>query len=154
MSGLPTDKVIFVTDEVQEPQNWPEQYGPWRPHRRIVCKVPSAHSSSVEHNVVICYIADIFDVDEDNIDNPLGFNLPGYRRIFAYGYFSKRCKIGMRNVGCCSHVAAVLMYLGVYSYDPDCFKNLYRPVHMFSVRNPPCLNQELLGATEDAQQNE
>ena len=145
MSGLPNDQDVFIHNEIREPANWPERFGPWIPQRWIVCRVPSAHSKKVFHNVLISYVPPSFVQNEADIDNPLGFELRGYRRIIGYACFSKRCKIGMRNVGCCSHVCAMLIYLGVYIHDHDAFKNLYRKVHKLDIRNTVSLNRELFG---------
>ena len=145
MSGLPDDHEVFVHDELREPENWPERFGPWIPQRWIVSKVPSAHCKKVFHNVLISYVPPSFVENEEDIENPLGFELTGYRRIIGYACFSKRCKIGMRNLGCCSHVCAILIYLGVYIRNNDAFKNLYRKVHKLDIRNVASLNRELFG---------
>ena len=145
MSGLPTSKKVFIFDQDEQPDNWPENYGPWMRQRIVTCRVPSAHSKSAEHHVVIAYIPPEFVENEEEIENPLGFNVPGYRRIVGYACFSDRCKIGMRNVGCCSHVAAVIIFLGVYAFDPDLFKDTHRPVHKLDIRHPASLNRELFG---------
>ena len=97
------------------------------------------------HNVLISYVPPSFVENEEDIENPLGFELTGYRRIIGYACFSKRCKIGMRNLGCCSHVCAILIYLGVYIRNNDAFKNLYRKVHKLDIRNIASLNRELFG---------
>ena len=151
MSGLPTAKEIFIYDERQMPANWPERFGPWIPQRWIACSVPSYHSNKVFHDVLISFVPPSFEANEANIPNPFNFTLPGYRRIVGYACFSKNCKIGFRNLGCCSHVAAVLIFLGVYIHDRNAFKNLYRDVHKLDIRNPVSLNRQLFGANFDNQ---
>ena len=128
------------------PANWPERFGPWIPQRWIACSVPSYHSNKVFHDVLISFVPPSFEANEANIPNPFNFTLPGYRRIVGYACFSKNCKIGFRNLGCCSHVAAVLIFLGVYIHDRNAFKNLYRDVHKLDIRNPVSLNRQLFGA--------
>ena len=150
MSGLPIDKNVYIYDETPErpPDRWPtEQYGPWPAtgQRWVFCSVPSAHSNKEDHKVIISYIPRSFTENEDDIENPLGLTPEGYRRIVGWACFSKRCRVGLRNVGCCSHVCAVLIFLGVYAYNPGGFKNLYRPVHKVSIRNPVSTNRQLHG---------
>ena len=159
MSGLPIDKDVYWHDELREPTNWPrEQFGPWprTGQRWVFCTVPSAHAKGEDHKVIIAFIPSSAVENEDDIVNPLGLRGEGFRRIVGWGCFSKRCKVGFRQVGCCSHIAALMIFLGCYAYQPGQFKNLYRPVHKLDIRNPVPLNRQLHGGQQpnlDEQEN-
>ena len=84
-------------------------------------------------------------VELPNAENPLGFRIPGYDRIYAYACLSKDCMIGLRTAGCCSHVCCAFIFLGVYARHPDWFQSSYRGVHRLDIRNVDALNRALFG---------
>ena len=146
MSGLPMHKQVFIYDQMVVPNNWDEEkFGRFIPQRLINLRVPSRHKNNVHHVVVIAYVPETFPMAEEDIPNPFGFRLPGFRRIVGYACVGKDCHIGFRTLGCCSHVAAAMIYLGEYSRHPEQFKTLYRPVHRLDIRHPKSLNRELFG---------
>ena len=148
ISTLPVDKDVYFFDQHTEPVRWDvERFGPWCPRRLIHVKIPSLHSKAKSYPVIIAYVPQsmVLEENENQIHNPLGFTPTGYRRILGWSCQSHKCIPGYRLAGCCSHVAAALLFLGVYAYDEASFETFARPAPFFDIRHPKSLNKELLG---------
>ena len=152
ISTLPDNKDVFFFDQLTEPDRWDvEKFGPWCPRRLIYVKIPSLHSKAKSYPVIIAYVPHsmVLEENENQIHNPLGFTPTGYRRILGWSCQSHNCIPGYRLAGCCSHVAAALLFFGVYAYDEGSFETFARPAPFFDIRHPKSLNRELLGGAPE-----
>ena len=110
------------------PLNWDvNRLGPWFP-RRILCgNIPGRHSSNT-YRVLIEYIPTGSPLPP-GFQNPFGFTQPGLNQLVGYGC-RRYCKVGYRQAGICSHAAALLIYLGIYSYDPMGFRTKHKLMNL------------------------
>ena len=142
---LPNDFKVAYTDVLQEPQNWNEQlFGVWFPRRLLFGKVPNRISGTkTDHKVIISFLPNSPEWEQPNHPNRLGFIQNGLKQIIGYACISDGCHAGHRLAGCCSHVATVLLAVGVYANNPDLFKSTYKKLHLIDVKNNKNLNKAL-----------
>ena len=143
-STLPTRKNVHIFDQIHMPQNYDEQiFGQWFPRRVISVGVPSRFSQKKTHRVFIEYLPTSWDLP-DNFNNEFGFTQDNLNRILAYGCM-KKCPIGYRQAGCCSHVAAAIILLGIYAYNPNIFETTHKNLHHVDPFQTRSLNQQMFG---------
>ena len=123
--AFPDETNVFFYDQVGQPQGWDvNAFGPWFP-RRIVCASLKSRHTSNDYRILIEFIPTHDNNGEpiplpENFVNPFGFTQEGLDRIVGYGC-RMHCKVGLRQAGCCCHIAAILVYLGIYSFDSTGF---------------------------------
>ena len=152
-SSIPQDTIVFYYDHIRQPDGWnPERHGLWCPRRFALVKIPSLHSGGdpqtggTKHTVVVAYLTpELKEQTPEGFQNPFGFHIEGYQDLLGYACLSNKCKVGQRTAGCCSHVAAALVFMGMHAYDPEGFWTTYKPSHFIDVANASSLNTELFG---------
>ena len=141
--AFPSTTNVYIYDQLNQPLNWDNNnLGHWFNRRLIIAELPGRHSSNT-YRVIIEYIPTNWDLP-NNFVNPFGFTQQGLDRIVGYGC-RRYCKIGFRQAGCCSHVAALLIYLGVYSYDRNQFTSKHKIINLadpISSELPPGLSRQ------------
>ena len=144
-TSLPNDLKVAFTDIHEQPRNWNDElFGQWFPRRLLFGRVPNRISGTkTDHKVIISYIPNSPEWDQPNNINRLGFLQPGLKQIIGYGCISEGCSVGFRLAGCCSHVATILLAVGVYAFQPDLFKSTYKNLHFIDIKNHKSLNQAL-----------
>ena len=128
---------------MDQPQNWkPELFGEWYARRIVLAEIPSLHSGKT-HKVVISYLPQSWPLPKNHV-NRFGFHHEPLNRIVGWGCVGPWCRVGSRVLGCCSHVATLAVYLGIYAYQPLLFKTTHAEINYFHVRNATSLNQKLV----------
>jgi len=159
---LPEKLKVFITTQISEPKKWNSKiFGPWCPRKIALVEIPSAHHPQ-SHKAVISFVSDESQLPEgfQNRYGDLFNNRPSLRCILGMGCVGPHCKIGVRTLGCCSHTASALVYLGIYAYDQKSFKSKYKPEHYVDVNHPDSLNLQLQcpfkdpGAPDDSTDHE
>ena len=144
MSSLPDDKYVHFFDQVDEPENWDHDlFGKWCPRRLLFAGVPSMHSESKVHKVVISFIPTNEPLPQGFV-NRFGFFQPGLERVLEWACVGPHCKVGLRNNSCCAHVAAILLLVSVHAFDESTFVTAYKPLHYMDVANPRGLNDQVI----------
>ena len=115
---LPNDYKVAFYDHFNQPRNWNnELFGPWCPRRILFATVPNRISGAqTDHKVLIAYLPNSPEWDQPDFVNRLGFIQNGLKNILGYACIAKDCRVGYRLNGCCSHVATVLLAVGVFSH--------------------------------------
>ena len=144
MSSLPENVDVHIYDQQVEPDNWDAQaFGQWCPRRLLFVGVPSMHSESKTHKVIITFIPTNQPLPQ-GFTNRLGFIQPGLERVLEYGCVGPHCVVGLRLNSACAHVAAVLMLVGVHAFDENTFESTYKPLHYIDVANHRGLNDQMI----------
>ena len=142
-STLPQDKKVFIYDQINRPNNWSDaDYGVWFARRLLLIELPSLHKAD-QHLVVLSYVPDDPVWNErvpQDLPNRLGFIQEGLKNLVGYACLRDTCPIGLRLLGCCSHVATAVMLLGVFSHDPDAFCSKHKLINYLDFRLPESLN--------------
>ena len=150
MAALPDSVPIHFIDQTDEPEGWDEQlFGPWFARRLLFVGIPSMHSPSKMHKVVIAYIPDSWPLPS-GFRNRLGFTQDGLKRIVEFACVGKDCRVGYRLNGSCAHVTAALLLVSVYGKDENSFESTYKPLHLIDVANPKGLSEALYGNMQDS----
>ena len=143
--AFPSDKTVYWYDQNAQPQGWDiNAFGPFYPRRIVLITLPSRHRRDT-YKVLLEYIpthnndGDTIPLP-DNFENPFGFTQNGLERIVGYAC-RKRCKVGYRQAGCCCHVIAALIYLGIYSFDQTQFTTKHK---FYNAADP--MSNELPGS--------
>ena len=140
--SLPVNTPVFYIDMKEVPGNWNETYfGPWCPRRCILLQIPSLHSPQKKHKVILFYLPTSVPLPQGFI-NRFQFRHGFLERLLGYACIS--CKSGLRTLGCCSHVMAACVLIGMYAKDEELFNSKYKSAHYFDVSKPACLNISLM----------
>ena len=124
-------------------------FGPFYNRRVLRITLPSRHRRD-NYKVLIEYIpthnnnVDIVPLP-NNFANPFGFTQKGLERIVGYAC-KTRCKVGYRQAGCCCHVIAALIYLGIYSFDQTGFVTKHKSYNLaepMSNETPASLSRQM-----------
>ena len=144
-TSLPNDFKVAFTDVIEQPRNWNDQlFGQWYPRRLLFGRVPNRISgTTTDHKVIISFLPNSPEWDQPNHPNRLGFVQNGLKQIIGYACISAGCNAGYRLAGCCSHVATILLAVGVYAFHPDLFKSKYKKLHFIDVKHNKNLNTAL-----------
>ena len=144
-SALPGDKKVFIYDQLERPDNWSdEDYGIWFARRLLLIEIPSLHKAD-KHLVVLAYVPDDpawNDGVPHDFPNRLGFTQEGLRNLVGYACLRDECPIGLRLLGCCSHVATAVMLLGVFQHDPETFSTKHKHLNYLEFACVECKNQD------------
>merc|ERR1712218_775465 len=129
--AFPDETNVFFYDQVAQPQNWDiNHFGPWYPRRIVNASLNSRHTNN-SYRILIEFIPTHEPLPE-NFENPFGFTQEGLNRIVGYAC-RMHCKVGYRQAGCCCHIAAILVYLGIYSFDSTGFKTKHK---LYNLADP------------------
>ena len=142
-STLPQSKKVFIYDQIDRPNNWSDvDYGVWFARRLLLIELPSLHKAD-QHLVILSYVPDDpvwNDRVPQDLPNRLGFIQEGLKNLVGYACLRDSCPIGLRLLGCCSHVATAVMLLGVFSHNPDAFSSTHKQINYLDFRLPESLN--------------
>ena len=143
LCGMMPEPTVHFTDVLMRPINWDDEaFGLWCPRRYVVSTFKSLHVNNQTERVIISYIPISWDLG-DNFQNRFGFDTDDLERILGWGCLDPHCKPGYRVAGCDSHVASLMMMLGIYAYNPDLFISAHQNVHLISMKNPDSLNIDI-----------
>ena len=141
---LPEAVKVHIIDQHDMPTNWNNDlFGPWFARRIMFVGIPSMHSPSKIHKVVVSFLPSSWPFPQ-NFTNRLGFVQEGLDRIIEFGCVGPHCRIGYRLNSCCAHVMTAILLVAIYGKGDDSFVSTSKPYHLLDVANPPGLNEQVL----------